>query len=175
MYGRLEANSTVVPTTYSGPALPNMQFVVWKIHSPNEEDTFDEPVQQPSAQMVSPREMKAAAVAKTAVPKNTALRRAIILGILEKIYKGGRKSAIANSWNCKITCSHFYIDGRNAIVRATAITAECPLAAQCPMLILLHKGTDGLWHFDNSYAKLSSQYKSELLDQGYPESMLVGL
>ena len=171
LYGVLKPNSGPPPAGYSGPPLPNIQFVVWKLHAPNEEDTFDN---SPPAPVAAPsQEAPFYPKQQFLVTKDTPQRRAIILAIFEFIY-GNHKMAVENPQHLQISWSHFYCDGLDALIKITALMSDTDLHVPVPFIIGLHKDAGEKWRVVKS-GILAPHGRETFIRDGYPPSFYEGV
>jgi len=186
LYGDIAKDNTV-PPGYSGEPLPNISFVIWKMHMPNEKDTWD-PGQKPknlrkddvlidngSGKVVASQpagtgygELGNPAIE---VPKKSALRRAIILGVRDSVYNNNRRLSIENPRHIDMTFSHFLCDGKDAAVKLTKLTADGPFRDPSPLLLFLRQNEAGDWYIYKQVQRVSQQELDYWTARGWPKSL----
>jgi len=185
LYGDISRDKSL-PPGYSGTWRPNVLFAVWKIHAHDEPDTWDpgrapknlvsEDVltrddtgqvvaSQPSSEGFGPPGRRA-----VEVPKKSELRRAITLGIRDKVY-GSRALSVSNPRNVKITTEHFFCDGTTAAVKAIKVTADGSYHDPSPILMLLRQNDAGDWYIFKEVTAMSRAEKEAFAKRGFPISL----
>jgi hypothetical protein len=110
------------------------------------------------------------------VPKETPLRRAIIVGLRENLYAGNRRKAEANPNQIEFTFRHFYAEPDNgvALVQVEKVTGNNLQLKPLPMLCILKKEGHGLWRVQVciSLPLITPELRAKILSTGVNPAFL---
>lgn len=189
LYGRIGDDDTL-PPNYSGPPLPSMSFIVWKAHMPNEKDTWDPGqkhqniakddvlIDNQTGKIVASKPAATSQPAGTMdyrlfeVPKNTPLRRDIILGIRDRVYNNNRSLSIQNPRHVEMTFAAMLCDGQIAVAKLTNLTAEGQYHDPSPILLFLRQNQVGNWYIYQEVNHMTPQEKEVWVSKGAPRYIL---
>lgn len=184
-YGDVYATDEI-PPNYTGPKLPAKSFIVWKLHLPNEKDTFD---QQPTSHVpkTPPNKSPTSHVPKTPesrpntqlqtnpgffnVEKGSTLRSQVIRGLLRAAYLGNEKLARSNPNNIQFVLGTCICDGKTVAVKVAGGTGKAAVANPIPILVILRPDGAGNWVVVNEYTSITPAQRSALIAAGLPAGL----
>ena len=103
------------------------------------------------------------------VPKNTSLRRDIIIALRAAMY-GDKAAAIKNAAGVEFTFKYFFVQQQGAVVLIEKVIARGTNTGQPPMIAFLQQLPNGEWKHVNSTSvkDIPVAKRQEMINRGFP-------
>ena len=173
------------PPGYQGDALPNMRFIIWKIHMPDEIDTWDAGVKPsgllkeeiplrngqpipnaPARQLGSTGQVRPF----SNVDPDSQLMKNVRFAMLRHVYRGNEEWARTNPNGIRFRLGRCITNGETVFVKALGATGKGAVK-QAPMLLILTYDGQGNLNLVKDDVRFSREEKANLIRIGFPEDL----
>ena len=178
LYGDISRNpDNNYPPGYKGDALPNMQFIVWKIHMPNEIDTWDAGV-KPTGLLKenapnSPRQDSGPTGQVrpfSNVDESGPLMSNVREALLRHVYRGNAELARSNPNEIRFRLGRCITNGETVFLKVFGASGKGAVK-QAPMLVILTYDGQGGLNVVKDAVTFNRTEKANLIRMGFPEDL----